>query len=488
MGDVLRDHGEPVGDGRLRVRRSQAALARDAACSPGTIAYYLHELAGAVSVSRDDGLLVDPAAMAPTHARRGRSSEVAALLVEAFGRPADGEWVELVDAGGRAPTVRTMAMALALQPSTTQRHVERLLAAGRLRRSGRRLHIRPDATTLGTDDGAQLRPDIQDATAGSEHRRAAPAADAWSPAADARSPAPAPAPAPALFEVVAELAAALVAVAQDLVRISERLLAAGGQADAVSREPATFRVQPRVNGQSVCAPIAGSRDCAHQFAGSVPSECNEELEEDLSSNCSDQRFARTERDSARAVRGSAVPPFTGRTRPLSTDTEIAAALGPLRELCERLHLPETVDAEGRRWLCLYAPAELRRAVGRVMNMTRGAGQVRSPMGLLVARAKQGEESLFEPVPERTEPLPAVVAEEPAEPVDEEAARAIAAMDDDELAAFDERLEAWLRSRQGGRSVGIDRIMGDPITLARRRQELWRETEASHHDEPAGGHG
>ncbi len=63
LDQTLDTHGEVLADGRVRVRRSQAALAEEAGCSAGTISYYLRVLGHAVSVTRGDGLVVDPRAL-----------------------------------------------------------------------------------------------------------------------------------------------------------------------------------------------------------------------------------------------------------------------------------------------------------------------------------------------------------------------------------------------------------------------------------------
>jgi DNA-binding Lrp family transcriptional regulator len=135
-----------MADGRIRVPRSQAALADEAGCSAGTIAYYLRVLGDAVSTSRREGLIVDPRLLGPgvgsdeLARRRRRSAEVADVLATTWGHIPDS-WgrMELADDNGRAPTVREMAIALGLNPSTTQRHLENLSREGRLERHCRHL-------------------------------------------------------------------------------------------------------------------------------------------------------------------------------------------------------------------------------------------------------------------------------------------------------------------------------------------------------------
>ncbi len=471
LGEALRHHGEALDDGRMRIRRSQAALARDAECSAGTIAYYLHDLGDEVSFSRDEGVVVANSTAAGetdelAH-KRCRSGQVAQALDQAFGRAPERGWAQLADPAGRAPTIRQMAIAVGLSPSTLQRHVDRLLATDQLRRRGRYLSLR-----VGPDDTPQPHEPPHDHQ-GPETR------PVWTGAS----------PGPQLVDLslVVSLATALVGVARDLARLGEGLLASLGQSEAAPREAATARAQDRGNPRYDCAPTAGNRDCAHSVADPFSSKGIEKTEDLLSSTPGDPR---TGARSTQLSRGTDAPrATTARTAVLSSAEDIATALAPLRRCCERLTLPTVVDEEGRRWLALYSPAELARAVTQVTRMAEANQQrLRSPMGLLVQRAKQGEEALFEPAPERPQPVTAV-PEQPAPLVDAEAARAIAAMADDELARLDAQVQARLTANQRGRSTGIDRIMGDEDTLATWRHTLWRETQSAPADEEnTGGHG
>lgn len=469
LGEALRDHGEVLDDGRIRIRRSQAALARDAECSAGTIAYYLHHLGDAVSFTRDDGLVVVPAAVGEEgdelSRRRCRSDDVADALAAAFGQPPTGGWAQLLDtATGRAPTLRQMAVAAGIGPSTMQRHVDRLLAASRLRRAGRHLWLR-----VGPADDPDDAPD--DLTHRPGHEHLGPAERV-----------PGPATPPHMVDVV-NLLTALAAVVQDLVRLGEGLLATLAGAAQAPREHATECAHGRGNPRDECASAAGSRDCAHSVAHPVSSKGIEKTEDLLSSSSEDPR---TGARSAHISRGSDAPrPTTARAAVLSSTEEINAALAALRRCCERLRLPAVVDEEGRRWLALYSPEELARGVTQVIRMAEsGQGRLRSPMGLLVQRAKQGEEALFEPAPER----PAAVATPvpPAAPIDEEAARAIEAMAGDELARFDTTLRSRLVANQRGSNAGIERMMGDPTTLGDLRRQHWRQMQSSPNQ--AGGSG
>jgi hypothetical protein len=469
LGEALRHHGEATDDGRMRIRRSQAALARDADCSAGTIAYYLHDLGDAVSFTRDGGLVVVPSAVTGRNElprRRCRSGDVADALYRVFGQPPTDGWAQLVDmATGRAPTLRQMAIAAGIGPSTMQRHVERLLATSRLRRSGRHIWLR-----VGADGPGDAPDDVSDPP-GHEHEPAPTA--------------PIPGPGTSALVDVVNLLTVLAAVVQDLVHLGESLLVSVAGAGQAQRDAAIECAHGRGTPRSECAQPAGSRDCAHSIAHPVSSKSIEKSEDLLSSPSTD---ARPGARSARFSRGPDTPrPTTTREVVRSSTEEINAALAPLRRCCERLRLPAVVDEEGRRWLALYSPEELARAVTQVIRMAEvGQGRLRSPMGLLVQRAKEGEEALFEPAPERPAPA-AISSDPPASPMDEEAAQAIAAMADDELARLDATLRARLVANQRGSSAGVDRIMGDATTLADLRRQHWRQMQSVTPDE-AGGSG
>ncbi len=458
--EALRLHGEPLDDGRVRIARSQAALAREAACSAGTIAYYLHDLGDAVSVTRDAGVVVDPAAMRPSGdelaRRRCRSADVAETLARTFGRPPDARRrVELLDETDRTPSVRQMAVAVNLNASTTQRHIDRLTAQGRLLRSDRRLYLL-DASDPAADSRIAHRP------------AAGPGLTQSSQATTN----------PELMEVVVGLATALVSVAEDLARIGQQLLDLVHQDDGeVVRQPANKCAPVRGNSQLVRAPVAEFRDCAHSIAGLVPSESLMQIEEDFLSVSNPREETRANARSPRVSRGriaeAKLASPTSRKIALSTAEEVASALVPLRRACERLSVSDVVDERGRRWLALYSPQELSRAVGRVICMAR-AGQVRAPMSLLVAKAMATDDALFELAAEAPPALVPPILDEEVPEVDEEAERAVANMSAPELALLDAEVRAHLEAIMGGRRRSVEGAMGDEAAMARWRQMLWRE--------------
>ena len=136
-------------------------------------------------------------------------------------------------------------------------------------------------------------------------------------------------------------------------------------------------------------------------------------------------------------------------------------------------MPHLVDEEGRRWLSLYSAEELARGAAEVLRLLNNEGTLRSPLGLLVAKAKRGDESFFaEPAtvaPKQADWL--VVEEEGQEElfVDEEAAHAVAAMEPEELAQLDDAVRRRLRLARLWESVSAD-----PAQLALHRCRTMRE--------------
>jgi AraC-like DNA-binding protein len=409
-------HGRPLGPDRVLIPRSQADLAAEAGRSAGTVAYYVGQLGGVVS-REPNGLVVDVAALSAARQRARtphspRNDDVARELAAAFGDESEVP-ARLRDVDGRPPTLRSMATALGLSPSTTQRHLGHLLSSGRLQREGRWLLLWP----LGA-------PPPQTATS-----------TALEPA-----------------QVTALLAESLVRVAQELQQLAGHLVA--GDGSTVPDGPRTARAH-------LALVPAGFRGVASR--GSCFGV--EEEERKLSPYLED-------RDLRAEVRGPGLRDgTTQRSVQLSDRPTIEHAIQPLVALCERLRLPVALNAEGRRWLGLYSAEELRRGAEEISRHLQGPGPaITRPLGLLVAKAKRGEEEFFSPPPSPAPPPPRPVLDEAGTPAaDEEAVTAVAAMTADELAALDEQICAsgvlkgrFLRTAQG-----------DPAVWDMYRQRAWR---------------
>lgn len=458
LDQTLDTHGEVLADGRVRVRRSQAALAAEAGCSAGTISYYLRVLGHAVSATRGDGLVVDPQALGRidgfdelARRRRRRGEDVAEVLAKRWGQPADtAGCIELVDDDGRAPTVRLMAAALGLNPSTTQRHLDALNREGRLLRRGRRLYL-----------------------CAPEQGRAGPAGDdAVTPAAPtAGAPHSGHASDPELLALLANTAGALVRVAEDLASLGRDLLDIAAHNVAVGSD--TANNDPRL----ARAPVAAIRDCAPRFADAVSSEASRKVDRGFLPSFV-PRTAEQLRDDVRGSRGEDTPepaPLP-RISTSSTAEEVTAALAPLQRACERLALPSVVDQRGRRWLSHYSSVELERGVTQVLRQLERGAALATPMGLLVSKAKAGEDDFFAPAPIAPSPAswsePAIA--EP-EQIDAEALAAISAMDPEQLAQLDEAVRVRLQSVLGtSRRRSIDGVLSSEDGLSHWRVAVWRE--------------
>ena len=417
LDDALSRHGRPQGPDSVVVPCSQAELAAEAGRSAGTIAYYLNQLAGIVR-REPDGLVVDLAALAtarqrPLEQRRPRTAEVARQLVASFGT-GDEVPIRLVEDDGRPPRLRTIAAALGLSPSTAQRHLDALVANGRLRRQMGSLLLWPE----GTEPEA--------------------------------APGPPPRTAPGVAEDAHVLiGSTLLRVAQDLERLATTLLASttAGSVPRVSRAPLAL-----VSGET------------RGFAARGSFEGSNQLERKTSPSLEDPTRA--------PVRGSGFAdqptPVTSRTTALTDRAGIERCVAPLVALCNQLRLPVSLNDEGRRWLALYTEDELARGVEEVVRQLRGQGPAISrPLGLLVAKAKRGDEDFFAAPP----PAPVSVVRQPVPETDVEAAAAVANMGPQELEALDAEIRA---------SVPTPRLLqaaeADPKVWDAYRHHAWRARE------------
>ena len=450
---ALDTHGEVLPDGRMQVRRSQAALAEEAGCSAGTIAYYLRVLGDAVSVSRRDGLVVDRVALGGAGdvdelaRRRGRAAEVAELLAQRWAGPADaGGRRELVDGHGRCPSVRDIAAALGLNPSTVQRHLDTLGREGRLLRRGRHLYLLGEPTSMIEDENFP---------------RAAPATPIAAPARPLD---------PSVLDLLATTAAGLVRVAEELATLGRGLLElAAGEAATPTGTNASI---PRPIG----APVAEIRDCAPTLADPVSSLGSRKIERGFLPVSVAPTSVAGDRENCQGPRGITTAPTSAtpwRTTRQSTPDGIASALLPLQRACERLSLPSAVDERGRQWLSLYSPEELQRGVTQILRQLDSGAALATPLGLLISKAKSGNDDFFAP------PAPAAMtpplAQEPPSELDLEAAEALAVMSAEELDRLDEAVRHRLASVLGAsRRRSIDGVLGSADGLAHWRATVWRE--------------
>ena len=118
--------------------------------------------------------------------------------------------------------------------------------------------------------------------------------------------------------------------------------------------------------------------------------------------------------------GPADGPCTTSSR---SDQELGELLRPLAELAARTALVGLTDRDGaRQALAHYSDAQVRFAVHQVLAMAK-AGTVKSPIGWLVTKARQGDEAFFPPVPSLgpSPPPPAPMLAQDAPDADAEAA-------------------------------------------------------------------
>ncbi|MFP5376002.1 MAG: hypothetical protein ACLGIO_04355 [Acidimicrobiia bacterium] len=103
--------------------------------------------------------------------------------------------------------------------------------------------------------------------------------------------------------------------------------------------------------------------------------------------------------------------------PLPTDDQVDEALAPLVAYARRCSppLPSALDGRGRRALAAYGPAELAAGVAEVLARLRAGQRIASPLGLLVALARDGAAEFFAAPAPAPAPTPAA---EP-EPVDDD---------------------------------------------------------------------
>jgi hypothetical protein len=131
---------------------------------------------------------------------------------------------------------------------------------------------------------------------------------------------------------------------------------------------------------------------------------------------------------------------------VSSRADVEAAIAPLVEFCRRCRFPATLDEAGFQSLLTVDIAGLRYAVQETQRMA-AAGSVRSPLGLLVAKARESSASaFFSPPPGRPPSAPAT--EPVSEPVSE-LATVPALLSGDDLVHVD----AFVRQQYGNLRPG-----------------------------------
>jgi len=172
-------------------------------------------------------------------------------------------------------------------------------------------------------------------------------------------------------------------------------------------------------------------------------------------------------------RGSPAAVAIGLDRsPSRTDKDLDAVLRPLAELAERASLVGLTDRDGlRQALAPYEDAQVRCAVRQTLALAR-AGKVTSPIGWLVAKARQADELFFPPLSSLSPvpPLPATTLED--EVPDPEAEAAVDALEAapggrGELA----RIDALIRKATPV-SV-VEKMFAEPPWLRCTRVLYWR---------------
>jgi hypothetical protein len=155
-------------------------------------------------------------------------------------------------------------------------------------------------------------------------------------------------------------------------------------------------------------------------------------------------------------------------------------VGPLVALSERANLVGLTDI-GRLRAALgpYRDDQVLAAVNKTAGMAK-AGQVRSPIGWLITKARQADALFFptgaSPSPTAPHPSPPAV---PSDPVDHEAELAVAVMEGDP-GGHSLALEALDRSIRASGPIG-ERILADERMRHRARVSHWRLA----HPDPAG---
>lgn len=186
-------------------------------------------------------------------------------------------------------------------------------------------------------------------------------------------------------------------------------------------------------------------------------------------------FALPVRESPRLPRrsGSAGPANGPGTTLFRTDKDLNELLRPLAELAARTALVGLTDRDGaRQALAPYSDAQVRFAVRQALALAQ-AGAVKSPIGWLVTKARQGDEAFFPPpsclAPAPLPPPQALYQDGP----DAEAEVAVDALETAPAPPAGElaRIDAQIR-RSTPASVAQE-MLADPSWLHATRVLYWR---------------
>ncbi len=169
----------------------------------------------------------------------------------------------------------------------------------------------------------------------------------------------------------------------------------------------------------------------------------------------------------------AANPATPSAQPAVSDTEIVQLLAPLVEVCRRTGLVGVSDTPGlRRALAPFSAVQIRHAVALVCRLTKSGSIKTSPVGWLVAKARDADPDYF-PTAITTPPPPASATtgdRSAPDPALEAAEQALATADADELAALDD----WIRAAP--HHARIRHLIFEPgrdEMLQTARLEAWR---------------
>lgn len=443
--EVILHHGQPASDGLVRVALSQRQLAIADGCSPGTISWYLRSLgpaarrdAGAVVFDRRAlSQLVEVAPSAVT----ARCEAVANQLRDAFGQPSsDGNRLDLVvqDHGRWRPASLTdMATELGLARSSIHRHLNALERSGLFGRRGR-LHFIHQGSPSHTGPSG----DLDDAGAELGSGPLPVVQHAQTPAS--------------VDQRALTLLGAITDLLGDVAQLVETIV---GPARPGDERPA----------RDVSAQSSSLRDLrASSVAPRPPGSSESDLKDEISSGQSTARESLAHEPNALRANDS-------RHLPDWIIDQLPELLAPLLDECRRLSLPGVTDASRvAESLSPFTAAQIAAAARHLAASLAGGAPMRSPVAVLVAKARAGDPYCFPPVRTAEAAPPPVVrlADTPdsrfyeaAPDQDEEAASAVASMSATEL----EELDALVRQRQPYTSRGRA-VRGNDMW----RRIIWRE--------------
>lgn len=359
--DVLVRLGQPAGGSLVRIPLTQRQLAEEAGCSAGTISWYLRCLGPAVR-SSDVVVVLDRLALSqmdsdrPSSQPSPRCSAVGDQLVDAFGRPGPGGRTDLsVTRHGRTrpASLADMAQQLGMTRSSVHRHLQALERSGRFGRDGRCRF-------------ASAEPPMSDARGNQPVRDPAPARSGSTASPEPRVM--------ALVEQLADLALAAT-------RLAEQLLGEARPGPAHGpRDPGAQSAELR------------AKPVASRPSGSSGSDLTDETSPQ--SHQSEPR-ERPARETVRAEESRRVEPVA-----------LPQLLQPLLAECERRGLPTVTDARGlAEALEPYTAEQIAGAARRLVADLVGGAPMRSPIAILVRKARDGDSYYFAAPGRSAQPAP-----------------------------------------------------------------------------------